>query len=138
MHIIVICTCIALVFIVIIKKAMHQETTNPSNNDVALNGGKKAMSSHERQIDRYRSVLENDQWERLRDLVLGLPADPLSQVEVEKLELKLEVRRQEDQKLYKTMELNNQGIALEKAGKVEEAIQIYEQCIEIKYTASHA
>lgn len=40
--------------------------------------------------------------------------------------------------LAKTVELNNQGMVLEKASRIEEAIDMYEKCISIRYPATHA
>ena len=37
-----------------------------------------------------------------------------------------------------TASLNNKGIALEKKGRIEDAIRIYEQCISHKYPATHS
>lgn len=44
----------------------------------------------------------------------------------------------EEQRLYDTARLNNEGIALEKEGCIEEAINVYEQNIEIGYPATHS
>lgn len=40
--------------------------------------------------------------------------------------------------LAKTSEYNNQGIELEKANRIEEAIKIYEKAIALRYPATHA
>ncbi len=48
-----------------------------------------------------------------------------------------EAKRKEEL-LSATVELNNKGIALEKAGEVEAAIFTYEQCIKLRYPATHA
>ncbi len=48
-----------------------------------------------------------------------------------------EAKRKEEL-LSATVELNNKGIALEKAGEVEAAIFTYEQCIKLLYPATHA
>lgn len=44
----------------------------------------------------------------------------------------------EEQRLYDTARLNNEGIALEKEGRIEEAIKVYEQNIQIGYPATHS
>lgn len=44
----------------------------------------------------------------------------------------------EEQRLRRTAELNNKGIALEKEGRIEEAIKVYEQNIQIGYPATHS
>ncbi len=48
-----------------------------------------------------------------------------------------EAKRKEEL-LSATVELNNKGIALEKAGEVEAAIFTYEQCIKLRYPAAHS
>ena len=47
----------------------------------------------------------------------------------EKALKKKAIQDEKNAKLFKTAELNNEGIALEKAGKIEEAISIYEDCM---------
>jgi tetratricopeptide (TPR) repeat protein len=37
---------------------------------------------------------------------------------------------QEENKMYECVDLNNTGIALEKEGKIDEAIEIYERCLD--------
>lgn len=56
----------------------------------------------------------------------------------EKALKKKAIQDEKNAKLFKTAELNNEGIALEKAGKIEEAISIYEDCISIGYPAAHS
>lgn len=48
-----------------------------------------------------------------------------------------EAKRREEL-LSATAELNNKGIALEKAGELDAAISSYEQCIKLRYPATHA
>lgn len=48
-----------------------------------------------------------------------------------------EAKRKEEL-LSATVELNNKGIALEKAGELDAAIFTYEQCIKLRYPAFHA
>lgn len=48
-----------------------------------------------------------------------------------------EAKRREEL-LSATVELNNKGIALEKAGELDAAISTYEQCIKLRYPALHA
>lgn len=48
-----------------------------------------------------------------------------------------EAKRREEL-LSATAELNNKGIALEKAGEIDAAISTYEQCIKLRYPAVHA
>lgn len=48
-----------------------------------------------------------------------------------------EAKRREEL-LYVTAELNNKGIAYEKAGNITAAISTYEECIKLRYPAHHA
>lgn len=50
---------------------------------------------------------------------------------------KAEAQRRE-RLLYTTAELNNKGIELEKRGEVPAAIATYEECIKLRYPATHA
>lgn len=56
----------------------------------------------------------------------------------EKALRKKAIQDEKNAKLFKTAELNNEGIALEKEGRIEEAISIYEDCILIGYPATHS
>lgn len=51
---------------------------------------------------------------------------------------KKQIRNEADFLLMKTASLNNKGIALEKEGKIEEAISVYEENIALGYNAHHA
>lgn len=48
-----------------------------------------------------------------------------------------EANIKEEQLLAETSNLNSKGIALEKEGKIDEAIAVYEQCATLGYRASH-
>ena len=45
---------------------------------------------------------------------------------------------EDERRLFQTASLNNQGIALEKEGKIDEAIDVYEQNIVLGYKATHS
>lgn len=57
---------------------------------------------------------------------------------LEKLEKKYRPIKQREERLFKVCNLNNEGMKLEKQGKILEAIDIYEECIKIPVQARHA
>lgn len=58
--------------------------------------------------------------------------------EVKRWKSEKEKRDRENAILHKTAALNNKGIALEKEGKVGDAINVYEENIKSDYPASHS
>lgn len=46
--------------------------------------------------------------------------------------------KRQNERLTVTVELNNRGVELEKAGEIAAAISTYEECIKLRYPATHA
>jgi len=87
-------------------------------------------------IDKYHSVLTEDQFSKAWDLKLGLATETwhLSDEGVAELDKKLVLYR----RLDITAERNNNGILFEKNGAIEDAIKVYEENIAMSYPATHA
>lgn len=89
--------------------------------------------------EKYAGLLSHNQFNRIEDFILGL-ADTVefSDAEIAELDQKLKVKHDFNDKLEKTAFLNNQGIAFEKSGDVESAINAYEESIRLGYPATHS
>lgn len=57
---------------------------------------------------------------------------------LEKLEKKYRPIKQREERLFKVRDLNNEGMELEKQGKIAEAVEVYEECIKIPVQTRHA
>lgn len=57
---------------------------------------------------------------------------------LEKLEKKYRPIKQREERLFRVRDLNNEGMELEKQGKIAEAVEVYEECIKIPVQARHA
>lgn len=57
---------------------------------------------------------------------------------LEKLEKKYRPIKQREERLFRVCALNNEGMKLEKQGKIAEAVEVYEECIKIPVQARHA
>lgn len=80
------------------------------------------------QREYYRSLIRNGEpatWE-VDDNILALAQDELAKKE------------EENRRLQETARLNNIGIAAEKSGDIDKAIDAYEQNVSIGYPADHA
>lgn len=80
------------------------------------------------QREFYRSLMRGDEptsWE-VDDDILSIALKDLKE------------RQNENWRLHETARLNNIGIAAEKSGNIEKAIDAYEQNISIGYKADHA
>lgn len=57
----------------------------------------------------------------------------------EEMERSREKNKDREARLFKCVQLNNEGIRLEKEGEIEEAIKLYEKNVnEVKYPATHS
>ena len=72
-------------------------------------------------------------WKLMEDGYYDIPKEKLNQVIK-----KFKQQEKKEQILNETCELNNQGIAYEKEGKIEEAIRCYEQNVRLGYPATHS
>jgi hypothetical protein len=62
----------------------------------------------------------------------------IEKTDLEILELEKRKRVERDYLINTTAKLNNEGIAFEKQGKIDEAIKVYEENLKLGYQASHA
>ncbi|MCW0507970.1 tetratricopeptide repeat protein [Riemerella anatipestifer] len=91
------------------------------------------------ELDTYKSAIPTDVFiKSINDSGDGYNNIVIKKSVLEKMKLEKEKQDRFNELLNKTAELNNKGIALEKAGNIEEAIGVYNECVELGYTASHA
>lgn len=88
---------------------------------------------------RGKQVLSKGTFNRLLKAIL----DEETQVAIKQKEHfalfeKLQAYNQQCDLLERTAQLNNKGILLEQQGRIEAAVQVYEQNIELGYPAHHA
>lgn len=62
----------------------------------------------------------------------------IGSIRFSEIETKYQKQVEKEQKLFKTANLNSEGIALEKAGNIDAAINVYEENIAIGYPAAHS
>lgn len=83
--------------------------------------------------------MTKSQYNKYEDIILGTrQVTCFSEAEIAKLQEKLDKEEAKEQQLYQTAANNNQGIAFEREGKIEEAIAIYEVNLTLKYPALHS
>lgn len=80
---------------------------------------------------------------RLFALNVSARANGLNNIIIKKRDQELIIKNREENEhrnflINKTAELNNLGMAYEKEGRIEDAITIYEQNIQLGYRASHS
>lgn len=68
----------------------------------------------------------------------GFSCIVVSEADYEEAQEYIAEAKRREELLSATAELNNKGIALEKAGEIDAAIFTYEQCIKLRYPATHA
>ena len=87
-------------------------------------------------LNKYRSVTHSDTF---MDLLLSdSKMVVMKKSDLEKLEMDLKEQKKHKKTMLMTAEINNKGIALEKDGKIDGAIQAYEENIKIGYPARHS
>ncbi len=102
---------------------------------------KKSITNQncEQFFEKYRSVLTDDQYNKLEDIGLGLlQSFRFSDEEIEQLDKKLKERNEFNNLLSNSADRNNVGIAFEKDGNIDDAIKIYEENIADSYPATHS
>jgi tetratricopeptide (TPR) repeat protein len=88
---------------------------------------------------KYIGVIPNKYFDLLEDFLLGLKNSiEIPNEEIEKWESESKKRAVAEELLSKTAERNNLGIAAEKNGEIEKAIEYYEQNIKDGYPAIHS
>lgn len=90
-------------------------------------------------MEKYRAVMPDSLFTKMTVASLSSRIYPVSWEVIFKLDKKLEDHRAKVAKLNACAEANNKGTALEKAGDIAQAIQVYESNIgEGCYPAAHA
>ncbi len=90
-------------------------------------------------LKKYTRVLSHEQFNRIEDVSLGI-TEPItfSDEEIANLDSSLKELNAFNEKLNSTAERNNKGIVFETKGNIDDAIKIYEENIEVGYTAIHS
>lgn len=81
--------------------------------------------------DTYWEACNRASWKGYRNIVVKVS-------DYEEAIAYIEENKRREELLKTTSELNNKGIAYEKAGEIEAAISTYEECIKLRYPATHA
>lgn len=81
--------------------------------------------------DKYRSSISRASWNGYNNIVVSI-------VDYEEAKAYIAEAGRRESMLNATAELNNKGIELEKRGEIPAAIAIYEECIKLRYPATHA
>lgn len=92
-------------------------------------------------IEKYKAanVLDSEMHSKVTSCILqGEKYIYISSEKLKELDSKLQKQRESERKLRSTASLNNEGIALEKAGKIELAIEKYEENIALGFAATHS
>jgi tetratricopeptide (TPR) repeat protein len=98
-----------------------------------------SVEKHHALTSKYIGVIPNKYFDLLEDVLLGLKNSiEIPNEEIEKWESEYQKRAEAEELLSKTAERNNLGIAAEKNGEIEKAIEYYEQNIKDDYPAIHS
>lgn len=116
-------------------KNLFSKKKNTQNNN---NGEKILLDSF---IEKYKvaNVLDSEMHNQVTNCILqGEKYIYILPDKLNELNSKLKKQKDSENKLSITASLNNEGIALEKAGKIELAIEKYEENIDCGYPAKHS
>lgn len=98
----------------------------------------EVMISHD-ELDTYSSVIPTDVFiKSVNDSGDGYNNIVIKKSVLEKMKRDKDKQDRFNEIISKTAELNNKGIALEKEGNINEAIKIYNECVQLGHNASHA
>lgn len=81
--------------------------------------------------ETYWEAVNRTSWEGYNNIVMSV-------ADYEEANEYIANAKRQEERLTVTLELNNRGIELEKAGEIAAAISIYEECIKLRYPATHA
>ena len=99
----------------------------------------KVRFSCDEYFTKYMKVLSHTEFSAYSKRSLaGFSFIDIDKAQVEELDRRQEKRAQEDALLAETAELNNKGTALEKEGRIDDAIEVYERNIALGYKATHS
>jgi hypothetical protein len=113
-------------------KSLFSNTRSNAFTEVNKNNRQKFF-------DKYKGVLSAEQVDKLEDVALGLKRKAVfPRDEIVELDTKRKVLTDFNNLLSKTAELNSQGMAFEKEGKIEDAIRVFEENIFEGHSATHS
>lgn len=116
-----------------IEASENKQPSHPQRQSV---GTDEVRLSKDKLLNKYRSHIPGDMFDAM--IMCDDDMITIKQSDLDKLDEKLKEEKAFNKKLQKTAELNNAGMKLEKDGKIDEAIQIYEKNVKLGYPASHS
>lgn len=81
--------------------------------------------------EQYWEACNRASWNGYNNIVVSV-------ADYEEAEAYIAEAKEREERLNATVILNNKGVALEKSGEVPAAIATYEECIKLRYPATHA
>ena len=121
-----------------LRKLFSKKKDSPKPPEKNNDGEKILLNSF---IEKYKlaNVLDSETQDRITECILkGESYIYISSEKIMELDNKLQRQQDFEEKINSTASTNNDGIALEKAGKIELAIKKYEENIKKEYPATHS